>query len=56
MKSSDVPILNRSGAQANLALPMLMQIDPEAAPKSVPRTIKKKPDPVNHPEYEEEEV
>jgi hypothetical protein len=42
--------------QANLALPMFMQIDPEAAPKSVPRTIKKKPDPVNHPEYEEEEV
>jgi len=41
--------------QANLALPMFMQIDPEAAPKSVPRTIKKKPDPVNHPEYEEEE-
>ena len=35
---------------------MLMQIDPEAAPKSVPRTITKKPDPVNHPEYEEEEV
>ena len=32
-----------------------MQIDPEAAPKSVPRTIKKKPDPVNHPDYEEEE-
>ena len=23
--------------------------------RSVPRTIKKKPDPVNHPEYEEEE-
>ena len=43
-------------SQANLALPMFMQIDPEAAPKSVPRTIKKKPDPVNHPEYEEEEV
>ena len=41
--------------QANLALPMFMQIDPEAAPKSVPRTIKKKPDPVNHPDYEEEE-
>mmetsp|Transcript_42763 Transcript_42763/g.89422 ORF Transcript_42763/g.89422 Transcript_42763/m.89422 type:complete len:1071 (-) Transcript_42763:248-3460(-) len=41
--------------QANLALPMLMQIDPEAAPRSVPRTVKKKPDPVNHPEYEEEE-
>ena len=34
---------------------MLMQIDPEGAPRSVPRTIKKKPDPVNHPDYEEEE-
>jgi ubiquitin-activating enzyme E1 len=41
--------------QANLALPMFMQIDPEGAPRSVPRTIKKKPDPVNHPDYEEEE-
>jgi len=41
--------------QANLALPMFMQIDPEGAPKSVPRTVKRKPDPVNHPEYEEEE-
>jgi len=41
--------------QANLAMALLMQIDPEAPPKSVPRTVKKKPDPVNHPEYEEEE-
>ena len=41
--------------QANLALPMFMQIDPESAPKTVPRTIKKIPDPVNHPEYVEEE-
>jgi ubiquitin-activating enzyme E1 len=41
--------------QCNLAIPMLMQIDPEAPPKSVARTVKTKPDPVNHPEYEEEE-
>uniref|UniRef100_A0A6T6VVW8 E1 ubiquitin-activating enzyme n=1 Tax=Hemiselmis tepida TaxID=464990 RepID=A0A6T6VVW8_9CRYP len=41
--------------QCNLAMPMLMQIDPEGPPKNVARTVKTKPDPVNHPEYEEEE-
>lgn len=41
--------------QCNLAIPMFMQIDPEGPPKSVARVVKTKPDPVNHPEYEEEE-
>lgn len=42
--------------QANLAISMFISIDPEGPPKNKPRTIKKKPDPVNHPEYEEEET
>eukprot|EP01006_Ploeotia_vitrea_P023268 TRINITY_DN55708_c0_g1_i1.p1 TRINITY_DN55708_c0_g1~~TRINITY_DN55708_c0_g1_i1.p1 ORF type:complete len:1093 (-),score=223.50 TRINITY_DN55708_c0_g1_i1:123-3329(-) len=41
--------------QANLALPEYYMYEPEAAKKMVPRTVKTIPDPINHPDYVEEE-
>lgn len=51
----DKPMDSFRNTFANLALPLFAMSEPMPAKKVVSRVVKNVPDPINHPEYEEEE-